>query len=66
MENMHNRQKSTWGIYDNEGFNFILENLNKNQQNPTFNMVLSASNHPPYDIDVQKYYHVDTIKLKNF
>ena len=66
MENMHNRQKSTWGIYDNEGFNFILENLNKNQQNPTFNMVLSASNHPPYDIDVQKYYHVDTNKIKEF
>lgn len=66
MENMHNRQKSTWGIYDNEGFNFILDNLNKNQQNPTFNMVLSASNHPPYDIDVQKYYHVDTNKIKEF
>ncbi|MDE7315656.1 MAG: LTA synthase family protein [Mucispirillum sp.] len=66
MENIHNKQKSTWGIYDNEGFDFILENINKNHDKPTFNMILSASNHPPYDIDTKKYYNIDTEKIKNF
>lgn len=66
MENIHNKQKSTWGIYDSEGFNFILENLDKNHNKPTFNMVLSASNHPPYDIDSKKYYNIDTEKIRIF
>lgn len=66
MENIHNKQKSTWGIYDSEGFNFILENLDKNHNKPTFNMILSASNHPPYDIDTKKYYNIDTEKIRNF
>ncbi len=66
MENIHNKQKSTWGIYDSEGFNFILENLDKNHNKPTFNMILSASNHPPYDIDTKKYYNIDTEKIRIF
>lgn len=66
MENIHNKQKSTWGIYDNEGFDFILENLDKHHDKPTFNMILSASNHPPYDIDTKKYYNIDTEKIRNF
>lgn len=66
MENIHNKQKSTWGIYDNEGFDFILESIDKNHNKPTFNMILSASNHPPYDIDTKKYYNIDTEKIKNF
>lgn len=66
MENIHNKQKSTWGIYDNEGFDFILESIDKNHNKPTFNMILSASNHPPYDIDVKKYYNIDTEKIRNF
>ncbi len=66
MENIHNKQRSTWGIYDSEGFNFIFENIDNNQNQPSFNMVLSASNHPPYDIDVTKYYNIDTEKIKNF
>lgn len=66
MENIHNKQKSTWGIYDNEGFDFILESIDKNHDKPTFNMILSASNHPPYDIDTKKYYNIDTEKIKNF
>lgn len=66
MENIHNKQKSTWGIYDSEGFNFILENLDKNHNKPTFNMILSASNHPPYDIDSKKYYNIDTEKIRIF
>lgn len=66
MENIHNKQKSTWGIYDNEGFDFILESINKNHNKPTFNMILSASNHPPYDIDTKKYYDIDTEKIRKF
>lgn len=66
MENIHNKQKSTWGIYDNEGFDFILESIDKNHDKPTFNMILSASNHPPYDIDTKKYYNIDTEKIRNF
>lgn len=66
MENTHNKQKSTWGIYDNEGFDFILESIDKNHNKPTFNMILSASNHPPYDIDTKKYYNIDTEKIRNF
>ena len=66
MENIHNKQKSTWGIYDNEGFDFILESIDKNHNKPTFNMILSASNHPPYDIDTKKYYNIDTEKIRNF
>ena len=66
MENIHNKQKSTWGIYDNEGFDFILKSIDKNHNKPTFNMILSASNHPPYDIDTKKYYNIDTEKIKNF
>ena len=66
MENIHNKQKSTWGIYDNEGFDFILESIDKNHNDFTFNMILSASNHPPYDIDTKKYYNIDTEKIKNF
>lgn len=66
MENIHNKQKSTWGIYDNEGFDFVLNSIDKNNDKPTFNMILSASNHPPYDIDTKKYYNIDTEKIKNF
>lgn len=66
MENMHNKEKATWGIYDSEGFDFILENIKKQDNNkPTFNMVLSASNHPPYDINTDKFYNIDKAKIKN-
>lgn len=66
MENIHNKKKGTWGIYDSEGFDFIFENIDENIDKPTFNMVLSVSNHPPYDVNVQKYYNIDTEKIKNF
>lgn len=66
MENIHNKKQSTWGIYDSEGFDFIYEEIGKKSDTPTFNMILSASNHPPYDIDTTKFYNIDTSKIKYF
>lgn len=64
MENMKNKTRSTWGIYDNEGFDFIYDDI-KNHKGKTFNMILTTSNHPPYDINT-KSYNIDTQKIENF
>lgn len=64
MENMKNKRRSTWGIYDNEGFEFIYDEI-KNHKGKTFNMILSTSNHPPYDIDITDY-NIDTKNIETF
>lgn len=64
LENMKNRRKSTWGVYDNEGFDFIYEDI-KNHKNKTFTMVMSTSNHPPYDINY-KDFNIDIQKITSF
>ena len=64
MENMKDKRRSTWGIYDNEGFDFIYDDI-KNHKGKTFNMILTTSNHPPYDINT-KSYNIDTQKIENF
>ena len=64
MENMKDKTRSIWGIYDNEGFDFIYDDI-KNHKGKTFNMILTTSNHPPYDIDT-KLYNIDTQKIENF
>lgn len=39
-----------WGVDDGDLFDFILKQLDK--ETPSFNLILSTSYHPPYDIDV--------------
>ena len=51
-----------WGVDDEYLFDFVAESLNDDQ--PTFNFILSTSYHPPYDIDVQsKGYPVSEIPI---
>lgn len=64
MENMKNKKRSTWGIYDNEGFDFIYDDI-KNHKGKTFNMILTTSNHPPYDINITDY-NIDTKNIEKF
>ncbi|SCX77741.1 LTA synthase family protein [Desulfoluna spongiiphila] len=39
-----------WGVDDGDLFDFILKQLDK--ETPSFNLILSTSYHPPYDLDV--------------
>ncbi len=39
-----------WGVDDARLFDFILENLD--DEKPSFNLILTTSNHPPYDLDL--------------
>ena len=64
MENMKNKRRSTWGILDKDGFEFIYDEI-KNHKGKTFNMILSTSNHPPYDIDITDY-NIDTKNIETF
>ncbi|MBT8037069.1 MAG: sulfatase-like hydrolase/transferase [Verrucomicrobiae bacterium] len=41
-----------WGVSDERLFSYMKEQLNPDQ--PTFNLVLSSSNHPPYSLDMDK------------
>lgn len=52
---MVNAKRGVWGVYDGEGFNFILDNVNKNKDIPSFNMILTTGYHPPFDIPVAEY-----------
>jgi phosphoglycerol transferase MdoB-like AlkP superfamily enzyme len=39
-----------WGVPDADLYRFVAENLSDDR--PTFDLVLTTSNHPPYDVDV--------------
>ncbi|MCG8471348.1 MAG: LTA synthase family protein [Desulfobacterales bacterium] len=41
-----------WGVDDEALFDFVTKTLKK--ETPTFNLILSTSNHPPYDLNVFK------------
>lgn len=41
-----------WGIDDEHLFNFISDDIDN--QTPSFNIILTTSNHPPYDLDLDK------------
>lgn len=41
-----------WGVDDQYLFEYIENNINDDQ--PSFNLVLTTSNHPPYDLDLDK------------
>ncbi|MBR4596926.1 MAG: sulfatase-like hydrolase/transferase [Opitutales bacterium] len=40
-----------WGVPDREFFKYI---LNRGFDKPSFNVILTVSNHPPYEVDLQK------------
>ncbi len=49
-----------WGVDDGALFDFIVTQLDK--ETPTFNLILSTSNHPPYDLDIYgKGFHLKEI-----
>lgn len=54
--------KNIWGVSDNVLFDFILENTS---QTPSFNMIMTTSNHPPYDLPLEKY-DIPIEKIKSF
>ncbi|CBG39635.1 LTA synthase family protein [Helicobacter mustelae] len=70
LENfLHNTKKSyptpyhnVWGYSDAVLFDFILENTT---DAPSFNMIMTTSNHQPFDIPLQSY-HVPMEKIQQF
>lgn len=56
--------KNEWGAHDNILFDFIEQNVSKNSK-PTFNMIMTSSVHPPYDVDLD-YFNVPMQKIQKF
>ncbi|NVM21351.1 MAG: sulfatase-like hydrolase/transferase [Desulfobacterales bacterium] len=50
--NMGAWSNNEWGVDDGVLFEFILKTLRSD--NPSFNLILSTSNHPPYDLPVHE------------
>ena len=44
-----------WGAYDHYLYSFIRDNTFKNRGTPSFNMILTTSNHPPYDVPLEQF-----------
>lgn len=60
----HKPLENIWGVYDPIMFDYLIDN-SLATKNPTFNMVMTTSNHPPYDVDL-KYYNVPMDKINTF
>lgn len=56
--------ENIWGVYDPIMFDYLIDN-SLATKNHTFNMVMTTSNHPPYDVDL-KYYNVPMDKINTF
>lgn len=56
--------ENIWGVYDPIMFDYLIDN-SLVAKNHTFNMVMTTSNHPPYDVDL-KYYNVPMDKINTF
>lgn len=56
--------KNAWGVWDNILFDYILQNTISSNK-PTFNMIMTTSNHPPFDVPLEKY-NVPIKKIKHF
>lgn len=55
------RQTNEWGADDRTLFEFIASNIRKANR-PTFNVIMTTSNHPPYSINLkQEGFHKDKI-----
>ncbi|EKE04669.1 MAG: Sulfatase, partial [uncultured bacterium] len=46
-------QTNEWGVDDRALFNFVLDKI-KEADTPTFNIIMTVSNHPPFSINLQK------------
>lgn len=44
-----------WGAYDHHLFALIKDNIFKERTTPSFNMILTTSNHPPYDAPLEQF-----------
>lgn len=55
MADMDSADRGVWGIYDDKGFDFVLKEIIKRADEPTFNMILTTSYHPPYDVPIKDY-----------
>lgn len=44
-----------WGAYDHHLFSFIRDNVFAQRSKPSFNMILTTSNHPPYDVPLEQF-----------
>lgn len=47
---MSSWENNEWGVNDKQLFDFLLKELDPGQ--PSFNLVLTTSNHPPYSVDL--------------
>lgn len=45
-----------WGAYDHHLFSLVRDNVFKERSQPSFNMILTTSNHPPYDVPLEQFY----------
>lgn len=44
-----------WGAYDHHLFALVRDNVFKERNAPSFNMILTTSNHPPYDVPLEQF-----------
>lgn len=56
--------KNEWGAHDNILFDFIKQEVAMSSK-PTFNMIMTSSVHPPYDVDLD-YFNVPMEKIQKF
>ncbi len=58
-----NKSGNAWGIEDKYFLRFIMSNINDNS--PSFNMILTSSNHHPYTINLDQEGFYDSIAFKD-
>lgn len=44
-----------WGAYDHYLYTFVRDEVFKYRGMPSFNMILTTSNHPPYDVPLEQF-----------
>lgn len=47
--------ENSWGAYDHHLFSFIRDKILLSRGQRTFNMIMTTSNHPPYDAPVESF-----------
>ncbi|MDO7252993.1 LTA synthase family protein [Helicobacter cappadocius] len=63
-KNYQKHIQNEWGVHDNILFDFIGQKVSLSSK-PTFNMIMTSSVHPPYDVDLN-YFDVPIQKIQNF
>lgn len=54
-----------WGAYDHYLYSLVRDNVFKHRNTPSFNMILTTSNHPPYDVPLEQF-KVPLDEIKKF